>query len=179
MARSLANFLGKLSQNSIRTTNMFEIEIHPPMGAGIGNELDDITFYGTGFQAPNRETQYIDVAFKGYPIPIATLPRMEQDHTITVNADIDGKIRNAFLKWQSYCINSDIESVFDGHRNPEKESTIVLNLFGSDNSTVVETITLYYVRINTVSGLNMSNSDAAAATFDVSFKSIYWRSSNE
>lgn len=179
MATPLYNAIDQLKRNQIRTQNMFEMVCDPKI-AGVNEVLAGITIYGTGFTLPNRTQEFADIGFKGYTLPIPTVMKMEQDHTITVNADVQGNYRRAFLAWAGAVSNPDIQNVkgggyslFEGDRR-FGGSTIQIHLLGYSMDTAIEIITMTGVRIQSVGGLTVSNTDSGVSTFDVQFKSLYW-----
>ena len=198
---SLNQFLTKLSESQIRTTNLFEIEIKLPPALNGMPDFDNmftynhsqgniLTMFGESFTLPNRTIEFAEAGFKGFNVPVPTVMRMEQDHTMTVRADMQGNNRRAFLAWQAYCINPRIIQsgknntdttgspeigLFEGNRRYEQESQIRISLLGSDMRTATETCTLYGVKIQSVGGLTVSNTDASISTFDVGFKSVFWQ----
>lgn len=177
MAESLQNFLGKLSTNQLRTTNLFELEVSSGYSE-VDEVLKPITMYGQGFTLPTRTQNFADVGFKGYMVPVPTNMTMEQTHTMTVRADSNGEIRRAFLAWQAKTSDPAISdgSVFAGDKRLNTSSTIRIKLLASeDSSTVTEIYEMIGVKIEAVNGFNVSNDDASVATFDVSFRSVYWQ----
>ena len=118
--QSLYNFMTQLNNNSVRTQNLFEMRIFLPdewrathvykvSGSDLTRYLNpNFTFYGTGFQIPDRSLQYADVGFKGFTVPVPTVMKMTQDHTVTINADINGNMRRAFLMMQALTMNGQI-----------------------------------------------------------------------
>lgn len=176
MAESLLNFLGQMSTNQLRTTNLFEMEV-----ASGYSEIDDvlkhITMYGEGFTLPNRSQEFADVGFKGFNVPVPTVMREEQSHSMTVRADSAGEIRRAFLAWAAKTADPDISngSVFAGDRRLNTAGTIRIKLLASyDNVTVSEVYKMIGVKIESVGGVQVSNNDASVSTFEVQFRSIYW-----
>lgn len=177
MAESLQNFLGKLSTNQLRTTNLFELEVTSGY-SDIDDVLKNITMYGEGFTLPHRTQNFADVGFKGYTVPVPTNMVMEQDHTITIRADSNGEIRRAFLAWQGKTTDPAISlgSVFAGDKRLNTSGIIRIKLLATEDATTVsEVYEMVGVKINAVNGMSVSNTDANVATFDVSFKSIYWQ----
>ena len=61
-------------------------------------------------------------------VPVPTVMKMEQDHTITVRADTNGEIRRGFLAWAAKVADPDIEggSVFAGDRRLNNSSVVRL-----------------------------------------------------
>lgn len=175
MAKALEQFLQKMSTNQIRTQNMFELEVTSGF-ADVDDVLESITMYGEGFTLPNRTMEYADVAFKGYPCPVPTVMKMEQDHTITIRADAAGEIRRAFLAWQGHTSDPAISdgSLFAGDRRLNVSGVIRLKLLGTDMSTPMEVYKMVGVSIANVGGLTVSNTDSGVSTFEVSLKSCYW-----
>lgn len=176
MAESLQNFLGKLSTNQLRTTNLFELEISSGYPE-IDEVIKPITMYGEGFTLPSRTQNYADVGFKGFNVPVPTNLTMEQNHSLTVRADSDGEIRRAFLAWQGKTSNPAISlgSVFEGDKRLNTAGVIRVKLLASeDSSSVSEIYKMIGVKIENVGGLQVSNADASVSTFEVSFRSIYW-----
>lgn len=183
MAQPLNAFLTKLSTNQMRTANMFELSFtfDGTLDSEIANVFAELppTMYCEGFELPDRTTQFAEVAYKGYPVPVPTITTMGQTHQITVRADVDGSIRRAFLALQSATCDMDIggDSVFEGNRRLDGTGiiNISLSLLGNDMSTIVETYKLHHVRVENVGAISMSNSASPGiVTFPVSFKSVYW-----
>lgn len=102
-------------------------------------------------------------------VPVPTVMKMEQDHTITVRADTNGEIRRGFLAWAAKVADPDIEggSVFAGDRRLNNSSVVRLQLLDNDMSSVAEVYKLIGVKVASVGPLQMSNSDASVATFEV------------
>lgn len=101
---------------------------------------------------------------------------MENEHTITVNADTDGEIRRAFLAWQAKTWDPDITngSVFTGDRRLNTGAVIRIQLLDNDMMEISEVYKMIGVKIMSVGSMSVSNTGAEVATFDVQFKSIYW-----
>lgn len=176
MAESLLNFLGKMSTNQLRTSNLFELEVSTGYPE-IDEVLKPITMYGENFTLPNRTQNFADVGFKGYNVPVPTTMAMEQDHTMTVRADSDGEIRRAFLAWAAKVSDPAISdgSIFAGDRRINTAGIIRIKLLSTeDASSVSEVYKLIGVKISSIGGYSVSNSEANVSTFDVQFRSIYW-----
>ncbi len=176
MAIALASYLSKLSQNQVRTTNMFEMYITTGF-SDIDAVLQNITMYGQGFEIPTRTTNYADVSFKGYAVPIPTNEQMGNEHSMQVYADANGEIRRAFLAWQAKTWDPDIEggSVFAGDRRLNTGSVIRIHLLDNDMESVSEVYKMVGVRIAEVGALTVSNTEASVSQFSVSFRSVYWQ----
>lgn len=168
MAIPLINFLNQISTNQIRTTNMFEMTITSGYN-DVDKVLANITMYGQGFSLPTRSQDFAEVAFKGYPVPVPTVMKMEQDHTITINADVDGELRRAFLAWAGKVSDPAISdgSVFTGDRRVNNKSIIRIHLLDNNMKDVSETYKMIGVKIMSVGNLQVSNTDANVSTFDV------------
>ena len=176
MATPIQNFIGRFSKNQVRTTNLFELEVTSGY-SDVDDVLQYMTMHGENFTLPNRQQEFVDMYFKGYPVPVPTVMKMEQSHTITVRADSDGEVRRAFLAWAAKTADPAISdgSVFAGDRRLNTAGVIRIKLLSSvDNTTVTEVYKMVGVKIDTVSGFQVSHDNAAIATFDVSFRSIYW-----
>lgn len=175
MAKALVNFLNRISTNQIRTQNMFEMVATSGYN-DIDKVLEDITMYGGGFTIPGRTQNFTDVSFKGFAVPVPTNMQMENEHTVTINADVNGELRRAFLAWQAKVSDPAISegSVFAGDRRVNNKSIIRIQLLDNDMTEVAEVYKMIGVKIMTVGPLTVSNTDANVATFDVTFKSLYW-----
>jgi len=175
MARSLQSFLNNIQKTGVRTQNMWELEVFSGYD-DVDKALKDVTLYVAGFQAPARTQEYAEVSYKAYKVPVPSNITMEQEHTLSIRADINGNIRKAFLKWASYMTDPAISngSVFGGDRRIPKNSYIRLHLLGADMETIVETYRIIGVGISSIGALAVSNDSAEVATFDVTMKSIYW-----
>lgn len=174
-------FMNALQGNPVRTQNLFEVEIF----AGISSvdnyfktaeRNNKVTMYAEGFTLPSRSQDFVDISFKGYPIPIPTLMKMEQDHSMTIRADYLGNFRRGFLAWMAATCDPGIgnDTVFKGDRRFHIESTITVHLLDYTMDASVEDYILHGVRIQSVGGLTMSNNDSGVATFEVQFKSLWW-----
>lgn len=175
MAVNLQEFLGQVNKNGgIRTQNLFELYVSTGYPE-IDDVLGKITMYGQGFEIPARTIDYNIVGFKAYDVPIAGKFTMAQEHEFTVNADMDGEIRRAFLAWQAKTVNPAISdgSLFEGDRNINLGSVVRIHLLGN-NGQVTEIYKLLGVKVRNVGPLSVSNTDAGVATFSVSLESIYW-----
>lgn len=175
MAVNLQDFLGQVNKNGgIRTQNLFELYVSSGY-PDVDEVLSKITMYGQNFEIPARNLEYNTVGFKAYDVPIPGKFSMTQEHEITVNADMDGEIRRAFLAWQGKTVNPAISdgSLFEGDRNINLGSVIRVHLLGN-NGQVSEIYKLLGVKIRNVGPLTVSNTEAGVSTFTTSFSSIYW-----
>lgn len=179
MAVSLQKYLNSMSQNQMRTTNMFEMSITTGY-ADIDKVFEGITMYVEGFAAPERTQNYADVGFKGTTVPVPTTLQFQQDHEITVRADTNGEIRRAFLAWAAKVTDPDIEggSVFAGDRRLNNNSVVRLQLLDNDMTAVAEVYKLHGVKVASVGALQMSNTDSNIAQFSVNLKSVFWSIEN-
>ena len=179
MATALNQFLNQMSTNQLRTTNMYEMTITTGYSE-IDSIFQHITMYAEGFNAPNRTQEFAEVGFKGFTVPVPTVMKMEQTHTITVRADTNGEIRRGFLAWAAKVADPDIEggSVFAVDRRLNNSSVVRLQLLDNDMTTVSEVYKLIGVKVESVGGMNMSNNDSGVATFEVQLRSIYWQIEN-
>ena len=175
MATPLIAFLNKLSQDQIRTTNMFEMQVTSGY-PDIDSVLESITMYGEGFQLPDRQVQAAQAPFKGYNLQIPTVMQMTNTHTMNVRADAAGEIRRAFLAWQGKTADPAISdgSVFAGDRRMNVKGVIRIQLLDNDMVTVAETYKMIGVFITNVGGLQVSHQGANISTFQVGFASQYW-----
>ena len=190
--QSLYNFMEALNSNNVRTQNLFEMRVFIPHildngGGCIDGTLltrylnPNFTFYGTGFPLPARDLQYAEVGFKGYNVPVPTVMRMTQEHTVTINADINGDMRRAFLAWQSLTMNPQIDpngGYFEGHRHLSESAKIRISLLDpvyDAPNRIIETYTIHGVTVASVGTMQFSNTSSELATFDVTFRSQYWQ----
>lgn len=176
MAHSLAEFLAAANANTIRANNQYEI-VATSGYSDVDNVLKTAVMFGQNFTIPGRGIEYASVSYKGYEMTnlVPTRMTMEQEHTMTVIADVNGSYRRAFLAWMNHVINADIAggSVFEGDRGINEQSIIRIQLFDKDNQTVIETIKLYNVRVTNVGPLSLTYESGDKLTFDVTFKSTY------
>lgn len=179
MALNLQEFLGQVDKRGgIRTQNLFELYVSSGYPE-IDNALKTITMYGQGFEIPARNQEYNTVSFKGYDFRIPGKPSMTTEHEITINADIDGVIRRAFLAWQQKTTNFAISdgSYLEGDKRINLGSTVRVHLLGN-NGEVAEIYKLLGVKVGNVGPLTVSNTDAAVASFQVTLVSQYWEIEN-
>ena len=188
---SLYQFMNQLNANPVRTQNLFEMRVFIPLdlrddkgtnGSLLTKYLNpNFTYYGKGFELPSRTIQYADVGFKGFTVPVPTVIKMSQEHSVTINADVNGDMRRAFLAWQALTINPQINDdggYFEGNRRLRDSSMIKIGLLDpqyGDIHRVMEVYTLYGITIQEVGTMSFSNDEAGVATFQVTFKSQYWQ----
>lgn len=177
MARALNEFLAAATSNTIRCNNQYEIMATSGISE-IDNVLDTAVMFGKGFSIPGRTIEYSSVSFKGFECTnlVPTKMAMENEHTLTIIADVNGSYRRAFLAWQNRVMNADITggSVFEGDRGVNNKASIRVMLFDKDNKTVIETYKFYNVVVSGVGAVSLTYEGGEAATFDVTFKSTYW-----
>ena len=113
--------------------------------------------FGQNITIPERSVEYSPVSFKGYEVPNLVPNRMvmQNDHTMSVLADINGEHRRLFLRWMNHVMNADIEggSLFEGYRGVNEKSTIRIRLFDKYNKDVVETYKFWNVAIKSVGSI--------------------------
>ncbi len=182
MAVSIQKFFNQLKTDQIRTQNMYEVRVHSDISEvdqffdGQGENGNRITMYADGFAVPERTQEFTEVSFKGYPVPVPTVIKMGQDHTMTIRADVAGNFRRGFLTWAAAVADPAIENgtLFAGDRRFNEASYIQVSLLGNGMDVPVETYRIVGVKISSVGALTMSNNDSGVATFEVGFKSLYW-----
>ena len=177
MAYSLQDFLAQANANTIRANNQYELMITSGY-ADVDSVMQKAAIYAQGFTLPNRTVEYSAVSFKGYEMTniVPTRITMEQEHTVTILADVNGELRRAFLAWMGKVINPAISqgSIFEGDRGIREQSTLRVLLFDETNANVIETVHFYNVRIKSVGGLTLTYEGGDKATFEVVFNSTYW-----
>ena len=177
MAHSLEEFLQRATSDNIRCTNTFELEATSGY-SDVDSLLNDIMIFGQNINIPTRGIEYAAVSFKGFEVPnlVPTRMTMEQEHTMTLLADINGVNRRAFLRWMNHVMNADIAggSLFEGDRGVNEKSIIRIRLFDKDNKTICETYKFYNVTITNVGGITLDYNGGDAAKFEVQFKSSFW-----
>lgn len=143
-------------------------------------DLEHMQIYGQGFELPERTNETAEVSYRAYPIPVPTTLKMGQDHNITLNADVHQKLRRGFLNWQARAIDPRITNQttsFAADRRPTAgvgASGLRLYLLAPDMKSSEMIVRIYGVRVTSVGSLALSNTDGGIATFQVSFKSVYW-----
>lgn len=177
MARALNEFLAAATANTIRCNNQYEVVATSGI-TEIDNVLNKAVMFGKGFTLPARGIEYASVSYKGFECAnlVPTRMTMENEHTMTIVADVNGEYRRAFLAWQNHVMNADITggSKFEGDRGVNEKASIRVQLFDKDNETVIETYKFYNVQISNVGSMTLTYEGGEAASFDVSFKSTYW-----
>lgn len=175
MALTLSEFIGQVNKNGgIRTQNLFEMYVSTGYPE-IDSALEKITMYGQNFEIPARNQEYNTVSFKAYDFRIPGKASMTTEHEITLNADIDGVIRRSFLAWQQKTTNMAISdgAYLEGDKRIDLGSTVRIQLLGN-NGEVSEIYKLLGVKVGNVGQLQVSNTEAAVATFTVQLISQYW-----
>ena len=178
MATSLETFLQQTNADNIRANNTYELECYSGYD-DIDQVLKTTTMYAKNITMPGRSVEYASVWYKGYECVnlVPTRVNMENDHSMTVYADINGTNRRCFLAWQNKVMNMDIVggSLFEGDRGVNEKSTIRIRLFDKDNQTVSETMRFYNVTITNVGPITLQYDGGDTASFDVQFKSTFWQ----
>jgi len=191
MAESLYNFMQAMNKNNVRTQNLFEMKVFIPQelknASGAQGHIltnffnPNMTYYGQNFSLPGRTINNVPVGFKGFTVPVPTTMSMDQQHTVTVNADINGDLRRAFLAWQACTMNPQIDrngGFFEGNRHLNNTSKIYIALIDpsfEDKHSVQDIYEIDGVFISNVGPMNFSNTESGIATFDVQFTSQYWQ----
>lgn len=177
MATSIEEFLNAASSNTIRATNQWEAVFTSGYN-DIDKVLKTAVMFGKNFEIPNRTIDYASVHYKGFEMAniVPTKMSMGNEHTVSIQADVNGSYRRAFLAWQGKVMNPDISggSVFEGDRSINEKSIVRINLFDKDNKTVIETYKFYNIRVTNVGPITLTYEGGDVATFDVTFKSTYW-----
>ncbi len=177
MATSIEQFLNAASSNTIRANNQWEAVFTSGFN-DIDKVLTRAVMFGKNFELPNRTIDYASIHYKGFEMAniVPTKMSMGNEHTTTIQADVNGEYRRAFLAWQGKVMNPDISggSVFEGDRSVNEKSIVRINLFDKDNKTVVETYKFFNIRVTNVGPITLTYEGGDVATFDVTFKSTYW-----
>ena len=177
MATALNQFLAAANSNTIRCNNQWEAYFTSGY-SDIDAVLKTAVMFGKGFSIPNRTVEYASVHYKGFEMAniVPTHMTMEHEHSMTIQADVNGEYRRAFLAWQGKVMNPDIEggSVFEGDRSINEKSIIRVHLFDKDNKTVSEIYKFFNVRVAEVGPIELTYEGGDVATFEVKFKSTYW-----
>lgn len=176
---TLSEALESYNQDQVMTQTMWYIV---PTGTGWVDE-DDIRkmqIYGQGFEVPARTNDFAEVQYRGYPIPTPTVPKMTQEHSMTINADSQQKIRKAFLDQMNVALDGNIDITypsFAADRRPTAGAggtKLSLYLLNPDYSTWRTAYHFHGVRVSEVGTMTLSNTDGGIASFTVQFKSVYW-----
>jgi hypothetical protein len=177
MATSVNQFLAAATANNIRCNNQWEAEFISGYD-DVDAVLKTAVMFGSNFTIPGRTINYATVSYKGFEMGnlVPTNMAMENDHSMTIKADIAGEYRRAFLRWQNHVMNANIEggSVFEGNRAVNPKSNARIRLFSADNQTVNEVYKLVNVVVTNVGPISLTYDAGDAATFDVTLKSTYW-----
>ena len=178
---TFAQALTAYNTDQVMTQTMWYIE---PTAGVKEAELKYMQIYGQNFEVPNRTNEFADVNYRGYNIPTPTVVKMGQDHSMTINCDVHQQLRRGFLNWQARAINPRInkqEFSFGADRRPTAgvgASGLRLFLLAPDYNQAEMVIQMYGVRVQEVGTITLSNVDGGIATFNVSFKSVYWQSAS-
>ena len=173
--------LAAYNSDQVMTQTMWHVS---PTGSWGGQDpiIKAMQIYGQGFEAPARTNDFGTVAYRGYEIPTPTVPKMTQEHSITLNCDSQQLLRTAFIDVMNRAIDADIDhqdnsASFAADRRPTEgvgAANLDLTLLGPDYQTPILTYRMYGVRVSEVGTLSLSNTDGGIATFTVQFKSVYW-----
>ncbi len=181
MATPLSKFMTVMSTNQVRSTNMFELVITTGYSE-IDKVFQNITMYGQGFEIPDRTINYGGVSFKGFEVgnAVPLNMAMTNEHTMTINADVNGELRRACLAWQGKTMDPAISdgSLFAGDRAVNNKSIVRVQLLGDDMATPVEIYRLINCKVQNVGPLTVSNVDAAVSQFSLTIRSSFWEIEN-
>ena len=177
MATALNQFLNAATANNVRCNNQGEAEFISGYD-DVDKVLKTAVMFGSNFSIPGRGINYAPLHYKGFEMAnlVPTNMTMENEHSMTIKADVAGEYRRAFLRWQNHVMNADIEggSVFEGNRAVNPNSNARIHLFSADNQTVNETYKLVNVVVTNVGPISLTYEGGDAASFDITLKSTYW-----
>ena len=177
MATALNQFLNAATANNVRCNNQWEAEFISGYD-DVDKVLKTAVMFGSNFSIPGRGINYAPLHYKGFEMAnlVPTNMTMENEHSMTIKADVAGEYRRAFLRWQNHVMNADIEggSVFEGNRAVNPNSNARIHLLSADNQTVSETYKLVNVVVTNVGPISLTSEGGDAASFDITLKSTYW-----
>lgn len=177
MAREVQQFLNAATNETIRCTNQFEIELVSGVPE-IDALMEDTMMFGQSISIPNRTVEYAPVSFKGFEMGnlVPTRITMGNEHTMSVIDDVNGTHRRVFLAMMNHVMNFDIEggSVFEGDRGVNPNSILRIRLFDKDNKTVIQTYKFYNICVSNVGETQLDYNGGDVSKFDVTFKSTYF-----
>ena len=177
MATALNQFLNAATANNVRCNNQWEAEFISGYD-DVDKVLKTAVMFGSNFSIPGRGINYAPLHYKGFEMAnlVPTNMTMENEHSMTIKADVAGEYRRAFLRWQNHVMNADIEggSVFEGNRAVNPNSNARIHLLSADNQTVSETYKLVNVVVTNVGPISLTYEGGDAASFDITLKSTYW-----
>lgn len=173
--KTLNDFFSELKTNGVRLQNQFQLTINTPFG-DVNRALESITIFAEGSSLPGRTQEVVDLAFMGYTFKVPTNMKMTQEMTLTIRSDASMIVRNAFLKWQSYISNPDIEggSNLQGDKRIPANSFVRLRLMDGKFENVVNTYKLHGAIVTSVGDMALSNTTSEVATFDVGLTYQFW-----
>ena len=177
MATALNQFLNAATANNVRCNNQWEAEFISGYD-DVDKVLKTAVMFGSNFSIPGRGINYAPLHYKGFEMAnlVPTNMTMENEHSMTIKADVAGEYRRAFLRWQNHVMNADIEggSGFEGNRAVNPNSNARIHLLSADNQTVSETYKLVNVVVTNVGPISLTYEGGDAASFDITLKSTYW-----
>ena len=177
MATALNQFLNAATANNVRCNNQWEAEFISGYH-DVDKVLKTAVMFGSNFSIPGRGINYAPLHYKGFEMAnlVPTNMTMENEHSMTIKADVAGEYRRAFLRWQNHVMNADIEggSMFEGNRAVNPNSNARIRLLSADNQTINETYKLVNVVVTNVGPISLTYEGGDAASFDITLKSTYW-----
>ena len=173
--KSLQDFYTVLKTDGVRLQNQFQLFVSTPF-ADVNAALENITLFADSANVPGREQKFAELSYMGYPFKVPTNIVMTQELTLDVRCDANILIRNAFLKWQSYISNPDIEggSNLQGDKRIPTNSYIRLRLMDAKFEQAINTYKLFGAFPTNVGDFQVSNTSTEIATFQCNFVYQYW-----
>ena len=174
--KRLADFFNVLKTEPIRLQNQFQVYVSSGYSE-VDRALENITIWATSTAVPGRKVETAPLPYMGYEFKVPTRLSMTQTMNLSIRSDMNMVIRNAFLKWQSYIANPDIEggSNTEGDKRIPANSFVRIRLLNDKFDTDVNIYKLAGVMPESIGDLQVSNENATPSTFDVSLVFQYWK----
>lgn len=173
--KSLNDFYNELKTVGVRLKNQFQMTITTG-DASIDKIFENIVMYAKSAALPGREQETVPLAYMGYEFQVPTRMKMTQTMSMTVRADSDMALRNAFLKWMGKISNPDIlgGSNGQGDKRLPAGGSVRLRLMDNKFEDVISTYLLSGAFPNKVGDVDLSNESAEVAEFEVGLTFQFW-----
>lgn len=169
--RTISDFKSKLTGGGARS-NLFEVVLSFPQNVAVDSAvLDKARFLVKAAPIPSSTVAYVDVAFRGRVLKVAS-DRTFESWSITVINDTDFSIRSAFEKWSNTLSNV---STGVGETNPANyQSDAFIYQLDRDGSTL-RAYHMYDIFPTSISAIPLSTeSSNAIEEFTVELQFLWW-----
>lgn len=173
---NLNAFFTELKNKGVKLSHQFQISFQLNGVGSVSDTLNDISMWAQGAQVPGRTQNIAPISYLGYEYNVPTNMAMTNTLTLTINADQNLSIRDAFLFWSGTVSDADVGGQSAGGGNKTVSSSMAtLDLFNDKMTQITHTYELHGIFPTEIGTMDFSHADASIVTFDAIFQYQYWK----